>query len=111
MIKPILFCALATFLLHANGFAQTPDKPCKDLQVQAEVQVASSGSNNGKITLKFSAGEKYTDYKLYLFGPRKDNRLDFSAAEIEDLPSGRYSLVVESKKDTNYCLKQFTLKL
>jgi hypothetical protein len=112
MIRPIPFLALTAFLLlSVSGLAQTPGEPCKELQVKAQVQLSAQGTNTGKITLAFPAGETYQDYKLFLFGPKKTNRLDFSAPEITGLSSGRYSLVIENKKDVRYCLKQLTLKL
>jgi hypothetical protein len=111
MIRPILFCALASVLLHANGFAQAPDKPCKELQVKVDVKLSSQDSNDGKITLTFSKGERYQDFVLFLFGPGKTNKLDFSASEITSLPKGGYSLVIQSKRDAAFCPKQFTLKL
>jgi len=86
--------------LHARGVDD-----CIEIKVEARVSLDD-------IYLDFSPGLNYTDFKLFLFADkRSDNRLDFTAKEIKNLPKGQYLLVVQEKSGDKFCPKKINLKI
>lgn len=108
---PILFVACLTFVPHMLR-AQTTAKACRDIRVEANVQKEPGHENSQTISLKFVKPLDYQDFQLFLFAPKRaQNNISFTASEIKNLSKGKYTLVVQHKKDDRYCSKLFNLTL
>lgn len=113
MIKPIPLVAVALLWIVTSSLsAQDREPTCKSIPVEIKTTAPTRGSQNGKITLEFSSNLRSRDFNMFLFAPQKaNNRMNFTAPEINGLARGKYVLVIQSKNDQSYCSKQFNLTL
>ena len=93
-------CMAFGIRLHAQGVDE-----CVEIKVEARVSLDD-------IYLDFSSGFNYNDFNLFLFADKRaDNRLNFTAKEIKDLPKGNYLLVIQEKNGDKFCAKKINLKI
>lgn len=88
------------FLTSGSLKAQTN---CKEVKAEIEVSKAD-GNQVVKIDFK---GQKTDQLTISLVGPKGYLKTDIEEKEIKGLASGKYTLVINGRREGEYCLKHF----
>jgi hypothetical protein len=107
MPSPVRFTLIAIIFLSLGtivSFAQ-----CKE--INAEAKVVKRGSDAGaNQSISVEIKHSNSSYELNLFGPHKNNILRSDKTEFNNLPSGKYLIVIVGKREEdNYCPKSITI--
>ena len=81
---------------------------CDTLKLSLTITHTSDGKSNGKIEVVVEQGK--TPFKVNLFAEkRENNKLDVNFSDLENLPSGKFILIVQDEGKCTF-QQEFTIK-
>lgn len=108
LIKMRVSCLIVIAFLGSSSLAFGQ---CKTIEASATVTDTQGGAKNGKIVLEIK-NLAQSQFQISLFEPQGKRRINLEQKEFDNLPKGKYLIVIVGKKEEdNYCPKSIDVTI
>lgn len=98
---------LLTIALCSSLFAVAQ---CRQIEAEAKVVASAAGKRTPTLVIEYKDGINPKKFYVNLFGPDRQNQLNSEKTSFDELPPGKYLVVIVARSEAdNYCPKSLEI--